>query len=151
MQYNFTIAMELILKTGLKNLKFGQSTEDAINAFGKPDREYQNSDDENEFILEWNKHKLRLTFYENENRKLGYIRTSHTEAHINGHVLINQEIDAAKQGFDKDFDWEADSYDFFQTHLNEEHWIVLNVEYNRITDIELGVPLKNEDEYAWPV
>ena len=62
--------MELILKNGLENIYFGQSIDDAIEVFGKPDREYHNTDDENEFILEWNAFKLRLTFYENENRKL---------------------------------------------------------------------------------
>lgn len=144
--------MELILKNGLENIYFGQSIEDAIEVFGIPDREYHNTDDENEFILEWNAFKLRLTFYENENRKLGYIRTANPAAHLDGIEIIDKDIETVKKNFniEETMDWEVESFDFFQTHLNVKYWLVLNVEYNRITDIELGVPLLNENEFEWP-
>lgn len=46
--------------------------------------------------------------------------------------------------------WEKEEYDSFNIYFLESDWLTLNVEYERVTDIELGVPFKNEDEYDWP-
>jgi hypothetical protein len=45
--------------------------------------------------------------------------------------------------------WQVEKYDFFDTYLNEKSWIVLNVEYERISDVEIGVPLDENDVYVW--
>jgi hypothetical protein len=43
----------------------------------------------------------------------------------------------------------VEDYNSFVTYISEEYWLVLNVEYDEVTDIELGVPFKNDDEYDW--
>jgi hypothetical protein len=45
--------------------------------------------------------------------------------------------------------WQVEKYDFFDTYLNEKNWLVLNVEYEKIADIEIGVPLDANDVYVW--
>jgi len=76
--------MELKPEIGIGNLKFGMKITEVENILGKPDIERIDKDNENRLILVFNNQKLRLTFYESENRRLGYIETSNPNLTFNG-------------------------------------------------------------------
>ena len=63
---------------------------------------------------------------------------------INGTRLIGQSIGFVKAQvlMSAMNDWEVEKYTFFDTHFNERLWLVLNVEYGVVTDIEMGVPFE---------
>lgn len=143
--------MKLTPKIGIDNLKFGMTRTECYEIMGNPDRVINDSD-EDEIILEFNEPKLRLSFYLNENNRLGYIRTANPKLVFNNQKIINAKIDIVK---DEAFGiqipkWEKEEYDFFTTYFNEENWITLNVEYGEVTEVEIGVPFKNDEEYNWP-
>ncbi|MEQ8417385.1 MAG: hypothetical protein RIE86_26870 [Imperialibacter sp.] len=143
--------MKIHLKKGIDKLRFGMTPSDVENFFGKPSRELIDSDDENELIWEYADQKLRLTFYQNEGDRLGYMRSSNSNLTINGFKIIDNKIEDVKSQIDSNPEsWEEEDYDSFNTYFLESAWLTLNVEYERVTDIELGVPFKNEDEYDWP-
>ncbi len=119
--------------------------------FGKPNRELIDSDDQNELIWEYSDKKLWLTFYQNEADRLGYLRSSNSGLTINDIKIIDKKIDDVINQLDTKSElWEIEDYDTFRTYFLESNWLTLNVEYERVTDIELGLPFKNEDEYDWP-
>ena len=126
-------------------------TEEVIKKLGKPDKIYQDEEDENELLYQYNKLKIKFTFYQEHEGKLGYIRCSNPDLTFKGKPVIQAPIDKVKgevfaQLIKK---WDVEDYNSFVTYISEEHSLVLNVEYDEITDIELGVPVKNEEEYDW--
>ena len=63
---------------------------------GKPNLELIDSDDENEVVWEYTDEKLRLTFYQNEADRLGYIRCSNSNLTINNFKIIDKKIEDPK-------------------------------------------------------
>lgn len=142
--------MEIKLKYGVGDFSFGMKAEEVIKKLGKPDKIYQDEDDENQLLYQYNKQKLRLTFYQEHEGKLGYIRCSNPNLTYQGKPIIHTPIEKVKEAFKPSIKkWEVEDYNSFVTYLSEEYWIVINVEYDEVTDIELGVPFKNDDEYDW--
>jgi hypothetical protein len=143
--------MEIKPRYGIGDFSFGMKTEDVIQKLGKPDKIYQDEEEEDELLYQYNKLKLKLTFYQDHEGKLGYIRSSHPGLTFKGKPVIQAPIDKVKgEVFGQLIkDWEVEDYNSFVTYISEEHSLVLNVEYDEVTDIELGVPVKNEEEYDW--
>ena len=56
--------MIINLKNGIDKLLFGMKQSDVTAIYGKPDRNYKDEDDNVIFV--YNAHKIRLTFYEEE-------------------------------------------------------------------------------------
>ena len=57
--------MTINLKNGIDNLLFGMKQKDVEAILGKPNKQFL--DDDKNVIYLYNKEKLRLTFYEDEN------------------------------------------------------------------------------------
>ena len=142
--------MELRPKIGIDNLTFGMTRLEVIEILGNPDRIIELEDDNNQLILEWNKKLLRLTFYKDENEKLGYLRTLNPKLKYNDQLIINSNTEFVKNEiFNELKEWEEDKYDFLTVHFNEKYWLSLNCEYGIVIDIEMGVPFRNDEEYDW--
>jgi hypothetical protein len=143
--------MKIYLKIGIDNLRFGMTRSEVKEIIGKQSLEIIDSDENNELIWEYADLKLRLTFYQNEADRLGYFRSSNSNLKINGSRIIDSRIEKIKSQIDPNPEsWEKEEYDSFNTYFLKSDWLTLYVEYERVTDIELGVPFKNEDEYDWP-
>ena len=143
--------MEIRPKYGIGNFTFGMKVQEVIEMLGKPDKIYNDEDDENQLLYQYNKNKLRLTFYQEHDGRLGYIRCANPALTYQGKSIINIPIEKVKEEvFGKLIhEWEFEDYDLFATYLNKEYWLVLNVDYNEVTDIELGVPFNDDEEYDW--
>ena len=144
--------MEIKPEIGIGDLKFGMKLSDVKKILGKPDSEKAEKNDEHRIIVIYNKQRLRLTFYENENNRLGYIITSNPNLNYIGINIINSNIDFIKNEVFKNIisDWEIEDFDSFISHFEEKYWLTLHSEFETITTFELGVPYKNEEEYKWP-
>ena len=81
--------MKINLKTGIAELVFGMKQKDVEAVYGKPDRQYK--DDDNNIIYLYNDNYMRLTFYEDEDMKLGYIIGSHPELELFDNKLIGRD------------------------------------------------------------
>jgi hypothetical protein len=143
--------MELKLGIGIGEIVFGLLESDITGMLGEPDKITAEEESETEVIYQYFDRKLSLTFYEEEVGKLGYIRTSDPEATYNGHKLVGQPImDVLKTVFAALGDWDLEDYGSLEVYNFEDYWLVLNVEYGCITDIELGVLFNEDDSYNWP-
>lgn len=87
--------MKINPKNGIDKLIFGMKQNDVTAIYGKPDRNYKDEDDN--VIFAYNKLKMRLTFYVEEEFKLGYIVASSPELDLFGNKIINRKVSEVKK------------------------------------------------------
>ena len=89
--------MKINLKSGIDKLFFGMKQNDVTAALGKPDKNYKDEDDNVIFV--YNAQKVRLTFYQEEDLKLGYLVASSNDLEVFGFKLIGRKNYRCKKGF----------------------------------------------------
>jgi hypothetical protein len=148
-----TDVIELKPQTGLGALKFGMKKEELIEILGEPDQVFRDPiSDDDHTLMEWNALKLRLTIYEDEGGRFGYIRTKNPNITYNGHTIIGHPMSVLNQfAFTKiSAEWSITGYGSWISYFYEDYWMSLNVEYDEVYEIEMGVSFKNDDEFDWP-
>jgi hypothetical protein len=141
--------MEVKLKFGIDKLLFGMKQGDVKKLYGEPDKQFK--DDDKNIVLVYNQLQLRLTFYDDEDLRLGYIISSNPNLTINDKVVINQTAEEVKKqlAVNKINSWEKEDFDLTENHFNEANWLILQSEFGRIIKVELGAIIKNEDDFDW--
>ena len=138
--------MKLNPKNGLDELIFGMQQKDVVSIYGKPDKDF-NDDEGNKILLYYSK-KLRLTFYEDEGFKLGYIISSNEELTFLDKKMINSDVLEYKnylieKGIKQ---WEIDEFDSTENYFNDNNWMTLQSEYRKIIRVEIGAVFNENDE-----
>lgn len=141
--------MELKPKFGLDQLLFGMKQKDVESLYGKADSVFKDEDDNQ--ILLYNALKARLTFYQEEDFRLGYIIISNPEILLFNQKVIGQDIIEVKsflikKGFTL---FEEEVFDSVTNYFNEENWIILQAEFGQVIKVEMGAIIKNQDEFDW--
>ncbi|MPT35874.1 MAG: hypothetical protein E2604_12505 [Flavobacterium sp.] len=141
--------MKINLKTGIAELVFGMKQKDVEAVYGKPDRQYK--DDDNNIIYLYNDNYMRLTFYEDEDMKLGYIIGSHPELELFQNKLIGRDTKTVQEEIlDKGIkDWETETFDTVDNVFNESNWLILQSEFGKIIRVEVGAIINDKDEFDW--
>lgn len=133
-------------KNGVDRLLFGMKQKDVIAIYGEPDKQFK--DDDQNIIFLYNSQQLRITFYEDESMKLGYIITSHPEVTLLGKKIMGREVAEVKNELPFK-SWEQEDFDSTENHFNESNWLVLQSEYGKIIRIEIGAIINDKDEFEW--
>lgn len=141
--------MNIKPKFGIDALVFGMKEQDVIAVFGKPTTSFKDEDDN--IIYTYFTQKMRLTFYEDEDFKLGYIITSNPQAKLFDQTIIGKNIievqkELETKGLKK---WEKETFDTLDNHFNEDFWLILQAEYDQIVKIEIGTIINEKDEFEW--
>ena len=141
--------MKINLKNGIDKLLFGMKQKDVEAIYGKPDRNYKDEDDNQ--ILVYNKLKSRLTFYQEEDFKLGYIVASGANLELLGNTIIGKKIadvikDLATNAITK---FTQEEFDTFENYFNEENWIIFQTEFEEVVKFEIGAIINSKDEFDW--
>ena len=141
--------MELKPKFGLDQLLFGMKQKDVDNLYGKADSVFKDEDDNQ--ILLYNALKARLTFYQEEDFRLGYIIISNPEIRLFNKKVIGQDLMEVKSFLEKKgFTlFEEEVFDSVTNYFNEDNWIILQAEFGQVIKVELGAIIKNQDEFDW--
>lgn len=141
--------MKINLKIGIEKLIFGMKQSDVTAIYGKPDRNYKDEDDN--IIFAYNAQKMRLTFYKEEEFKLGYIVASSSDLELFGNKVIGRKIEDVKKELVikglKTFTQE--DFDTFENYFNEENWIILQTEFDEVVKFEIGAIINDKDEFDW--
>jgi len=141
--------MKINLKNGIEKLIFGMKQSDVTAIYGKPDRNYKDEDDN--IIFAYNAQKMRLTFYKEEEFKLGYIVASSSDLELFGNKVIGRKIEDVKKELVlkglKTFTQE--DFDTFENYFNEENWIILQTEFDEVVKFEIGAIINDKDEFDW--
>lgn len=116
--------MKINLKNGIDKLLFGMKQKDVEAIYGKPDRNYKD-EDENQ-ILVYNKLKSRLTFYQEEDFKLGYIVASGADLELFGNTIIGKKISEVKNDLvaKNITKFTQEEFDTFENYFNEENLVI---------------------------
>ena len=142
--------MEIKLKYGIDNLLFGMKEQDVTKILGKPDSSYKDEDENVIFV--YNSRKLRLTFYKEEDYRLGYMTTSNPIIKLFNTTLIGKNWSEIYPVLEKNKikSFESDIAEGIVSYFNEENWLFFHVDYNEIVKIELGAVFKEkEDDFDW--
>ncbi|MEZ4876716.1 MAG: hypothetical protein R2805_04080 [Flavobacterium sp.] len=138
--------MEINLKNGIDSLLFGMKQKDVEQLYGLPNKKFKDEDD-NQIYL-YNDKKLRLTFYADEDFKLGYIISSNPENTLFNKKIIGENVIKIKNQLPFK-SWEIEDFDSTENHFNESNWLILQSEYEEIIRIEIGAIIKDNDEFDW--
>lgn len=141
--------MKINLKSGIDKLLFGMKQNDVIALYGKPTKHYKDEDENVVFL--YNESKLRLTFYMEEDFKLGYIIGSAVDLEVLETKLIGRKIadvkkDLMSKGLMK---WTEEEFDTFENSFNEENWVILQSEFGDVVKVEVGAIINDKDEFDW--
>jgi hypothetical protein len=122
---------------------------DVTAIYGKPDRNYKDEDDN--VIFAYNKLKMRLTFYQEESLKLGYIVASSSDLDLFGNKVIGKKIndikkELASKGIIK---FTQEEFDTFENYFNEDNWIIFQTEFDEVVKFEIGAIINQKDEFDW--
>ena len=140
--------MKISPKSGIDKLLFGMKRSDVEKLYGKPNRSFE--DDDQNIILLYNEPKLRLTFYADEDFRLGYVISANGQLEIFGHRVIGADVERLKLDLQKQIKgWETETFDMTENHFNEENWLILQAEFGVVTKVELGVVARNLDDFDW--
>ena len=148
--------MEIKLGVGIGPLKFGFSEEEVCASFGLPDRVIDLPDDpdeENRIHWLYNDQRICLTFYRSEERRLGYVESSNQELTINGFSVIGTKVNQVMDMIEEisSDDWDVQSIPPITVlYFNEQYWVQLGSNYERVTEVSFGVPFLDDENYNWP-
>lgn len=141
--------MQINLKHGIDKLLFGMKQNDVIALYGKPNRNYK--DEDNNLIFAYNALKMRLTFYQDEDLRLGYIVASSPDLELFGYSIIGKPIaevkkEFATKGISK---FTQEDFDTFENYFNEDNWFILQTEFDEIVKFEIGAIINDKDEFEF--
>lgn len=141
--------MELHLQHGIDRLLFGMTQKYVEALCGKPNTTFK--DDEDNIVYVYNKEKMKLTFYAEEDFRLGYMTMSNPELTLFANKIVHQPWDMvngnlALQKINK---FEATDEDGVTMYFNEDNWLLLFVEYDEVVRVELGAVINDKDEFSW--
>lgn len=138
--------MKINPKNGIDQLLFGMKQSDVIALYGNPDKQFE--DDDSNIIFLYNAKKLRLTFYEDEQFRLGYLITSNTDCTLLDQKIIGRNVEEVKSSLPFK-SWEMELFDSTENHFNESNWLILQSEYETIIRVEIGAIINDNDEFDW--
>lgn len=141
--------MEIKLQHGLDRLLFGMTQKYVETLYGKPSRTIK--DDEDNIIYIYNNEKMKLTFYADEDFRLGYITTTHPDLQLFNSKIINTDWDIVQGNLaiQKIVKFDQHEEDGVQIYFNEDNWLMLYVDYNQVVKVEIGAIINNKDEFDW--
>ncbi|GEL12307.1 hypothetical protein SAMN05192550_3245 [Flavobacterium glycines] len=141
--------MKINLKNGIDKLIFGMKQKDVSAVYGTPDRNYKDEDDN--VIFTYNKFKMRLTFYKDEDFKMGYIVASSPDLELFCNKVIGKNIkdvknELAKKSITK---FTQEEFDTFENYFNEDNWLLFQTEFEEVVKLEVGAIINDKDEFEW--
>jgi hypothetical protein len=141
--------MEIKPKFGYGQLLFGMKQKDVEAIYGKPNHSF--IDDDDNIILLYNTLKARLTFYAEEDFKLGYIIISNPNAFLFDEKIIGKNTNESKEFLSKKGlkSFEIETFDSLSNLFNEDYWTILQTEFDEVIKVEIGAIIKNQDEFDW--
>jgi hypothetical protein len=94
---------------------------------------------------------MRLTFYEDEDFRFGYVISSNVDLELFSEKIIGRQIQEIEviltnKGIKA---LEKEDFDSVENYFNESNWMIFQVEYNEIIRFELGAVFNDKDEFDW--
>jgi hypothetical protein len=139
--------MEIKLKFGIDKLLFGMKQKDVEEIYGKPNSQYK--DEEDNVVYVYNNQKVRLTFYDEEELRLGYITSTNESLELFGNKIIGENWSDVKTilAEKKLTQFETEVVDGTENYFFENNWLFVNVDYGKV--FKSAIFTDNEDDFDW--
>ena len=138
--------MKINLKNGIDTLLFGMKQKNVEALYGLPSKQFKDEDGNSIYL--YNDQKMRLTFYEDEAFRLGYIISSNSELTLFDKKIIGQNCATVKSELPFKT-LEQEDFDSVENYFNESNWLTLVSEFGVITKVEIGAIINDNDEFEW--
>jgi hypothetical protein len=138
--------MKINPKNGIDKLLFGMKQKDVLEIYGMPDKKFE--DEESNMIYIYNALQLQLNFYEEEDFRLGYLISANPELLLFDKKIMGNKFDKLKSELPTFKSWEKEDFDLAENYFNEDNWLILVSEFDKIVKVELGCMIVN-DEFDW--
>ena len=89
-----------------------------------------------------------MTFYEDEDYRLGYIISSNTDLVLLDKKVIGRNVIEVKNELPFK-SWETEDFDSTENHFNESNWLILQSEFDEIIRVEIGAIINDNDQFDW--
>ncbi|MBQ0116931.1 MAG: hypothetical protein KBS98_03320 [Flavobacterium sp.] len=141
--------MKILPSQGIGAFIFGMKQKDVEKIAGKPNKSFEDEDGNKIYL--YNEHKSRLTFYKDEEFRLGYIICTSPKVEVAGLPIFGLNVDEVKKKIHGKglTAWEVDEIDTMTRHFNEKNWLTIVSEYDEIICTELGATIDNSDNFVW--
>ena len=141
--------MKINPKIGIDQLVFGMKQKDVVSVYGNPDKQYK--DEDNNVIYLYNSKKLRLTFYDDEDLRLGYMISSNADLELFSEKIIGKTSKTIEEMLTNKGikSLEIENFDTVDNYFNESNWMIFQVEYDEVIRFELGAIFNDKDEFDW--
>lgn len=119
------------------------------SVYGKPNFKY--FDEDENIILGFNSLQSRLTFYADEDFRLGYITSISKDLSFFETNIVGKSKEEVLNLFknNKVEKWETEILDGVEMLFNEDNWVFLHFDYNELVKVEIGAVFNNQDEFDW--
>ena len=138
--------MKINLKNGIDTLLFGMKQKNVEALYGLPSKQFKDEDGNSIYL--YNDQKMRLTFYEDEAFRLGYIISSNSELTLFDKKIMGQNCATVKSELPFKT-LEQEDFDSVENYFNESNWLTLVSEFGVITKVEIGAIINDNDEFEW--
>ncbi|ESU22718.1 hypothetical protein FEDK69T_19780 [Flavobacterium enshiense DK69] len=141
--------MNINPKNGVGELLFGMQQQHVVAVYGKPSKQFK--DEDQNVVYLYNQHKMRLTFYDDEEFRLGYIVVSDPETTLFDKKVIGRNPKEIQGELPQKAykTWEVVEEDGVVSYFNEDNWLMLIAEFDEIVKVEVGAIFNNNDEFDW--
>ena len=116
--------MKIFPKKGIDQLLFGMKPAAVEKIMGQPNKRFDD-EDQNKIYL-YDNEKLSLTFYEEENFRLGYITTTNSKFTVFEKSIIGLTIKDAKKSISEIQKWELEDFDNFEHHFSVRRFKIVS-------------------------
>lgn len=138
--------MNINPKNGVGELVFGMQQQHVVAVYGKPSKQFKDEDDNVVYL--YDQYKMRLTFYDDEEYRLGYIVISHPDTTLFGNKVIGRTPKEIQSELPYK-SWEVVEEDGVESYFNEDNWLMLIAEFGEVIKVEVGAIFTNKDEFDW--
>jgi hypothetical protein len=135
---------------GIGLVRFGMSEAEVIAACGPADKAY--TDDTVRHLVYFEK-RLDLWFDTESHHRLEWVSCSHPDIELEGARVIGSSGEDALRMVQKclpEQDVELTDYGSFESHMFEESWIELQIEFGQVRSVSWGHFFDIEDKPVWP-
>ncbi|UOK42338.1 MULTISPECIES: hypothetical protein [Flavobacterium] len=141
--------MNINPKNGVGELLFGMQQQHVVAVYGNPSKQFK--DEDQNVVYLYNQNKMRLTFYDDEEFRLGYIVVSDPETTLFDKKVIGRNPKEIQDELpQKEYKtWEVVEEDGVVSYFNEDNWLMLIAEFDEIVKVEVGAIFNNNDEFDW--
>jgi len=141
--------MIIHLKNGIDKLLFGMKQKDVIAIYGNPNQKYKDEDDN--VIFTYHQLKIRLTFYQDEDFRLGYIIGASPDLVLFEYKIVGKKTSTVLKELESKgiTQFTQETFDTLENYFNEENWFILQTEFDEVVKFEMGAIINAKDEFEW--